>query len=67
MLLYTYKTNPDIFFEIIKAKDEAEKMNSRDGRTITKFLRQYKITKNMYLEQFGITNEFDELKNLIAN
>lgn len=42
-------------------------MNSRDGRTITKFLRQYKITKNMYLEQFGITNEFDELKNLIAN
>lgn len=42
-------------------------MNSRDGRTITKFLRQYKITKSMYLEQFGITNEFDELKNLIAN
>lgn len=67
MLFYTYKTNPDLFFEIVKTKNEAELSSSKDGRTLTQILNRFGIKKNEYLKNHGILNQFEEIKDIVKN
>ena len=64
MIMITYKKNPELFFKIIREKDEAELNESKDGRELLMFLTNNEIKRNEYLEEFGITNQFERIVHI---
>ena len=64
-LMYTYKTNPEIFFKVVSEKIKAEETHSNEGRDISKFLSDNGITENDYLSNFGISEEFEKIEDYL--
>lgn len=64
MLIKLYKDNPDLFFTVIKEKDESELNKSNKGREPLRFLRSHGIYENSYLEEFHIYDQFTKVQNL---
>ena len=62
--MITYKKNPELFFKIIREKDEAELNESKDGRELLMFLTNNEIKRNEYLEEFGITKQFERIAHI---
>lgn len=67
MLLYTYKTNPTVFFEIITDKVRLEHMQSRDGRDIEQLLSRKGISDNIYIQKSGIINQFQRIEDILKS
>lgn len=61
MLMHTYKTDPKKFLSIVKQKDDAELTNSKDGRSLLKFLQKEKIKTNSYLDEAGILKKYKRI------
>ena len=67
MLLYTYKTNPTVFFEIITNKVKLEHTQSRDGRDIEQLLSKKSISENLYIQKSGIINQFQNIEDILKS
>ena len=63
MLFYTYKTNPKLFIEIIEEKIALEHSLSSTGREIEYLLHKKDIINNKYLQDRGIRELYNKLKN----
>ena len=66
-LMHTYKTNPKLFSKIVSEKNEAELKSATDGREMSMFLSKNGIHDNEYLDEFGISKEYDKIEQLISN
>lgn len=67
MLLYTYKTNPTVFFEIITDKVRLEHMQSQDGRDIEQLLSRKGISENLYIQKSGIINQIQRIEDILKS
>ena len=62
MLIYTYKTNPDTFREIVDEKISLERERSHRGREIERLFSKRSINQNQYLRDSGIILQFEQIK-----
>ena len=67
MLIYTYKTNPDTFKEIVDEKISLERERSHNGREIDRLFSNRGINKNQYLRDSGIILQFEQIKQRLRN
>jgi hypothetical protein len=67
MLLYLYENDTQLFYEIIKEKDNLETSLSTEGRDMEIIMKKHKINRNKYLEDYGINNQFDRIVKLIKS
>ena len=62
MLMYTYKTSPDTFREIVDEKISLERERSHRGREIERLFSKRSINQNQYLRDSGILTQFEQIK-----
>lgn len=67
MLLYLYKNDKCLFYEIIKEKDDLETSLSPEGRDIEIIMKKHNVNRNEYLEDYGINNQFDRIVKLVKS
>ena len=62
MLMYTYKTHPNTFREIVDEKISLEREGSHIGREIDRLFSKRGINKNQYLRDSGIMLQFEQIE-----
>lgn len=65
ILLYTYKNNPDNFFNIVKEKCRDELNGVRTSREFKHYFLEQGISINEYLTTFGIYNKYESITDFI--
>lgn len=67
MLMYAYKTSPDIFREIVDEKLSLEHELSHSGREIERLFSKRSINQNQYLRDSGIITQFEQIKQRLRD
>lgn len=68
MLLYTYKTNPDLFYKIIEEKVKAETTKSTEGRELARIMNNNNVDTNEHIHSTPYNlYKLSLLKNSIEN
>lgn len=67
MLMYAYKTSPDIFREIVGEKLSLEHELSHSGREIERLFSKRSINQNQYLRDSGIITQFEQIKQRLRD
>ena len=67
MLFHTYKSNPELFFDIIVNKIELEHTQSHEGREMELLLSQKGISENLYIQESGIIQKYQRIEELVRS
>ncbi len=67
MLLYTAKTDRQLFDTIIKEKKEAESNHFLAGKSLVRIMREKGVNENVYLKQEKIRRYRDELQEVLKS
>lgn len=67
MLFHTYKTNTELFFDIIANKIKLEHTQSHEGREMELLLSQKGISENLYIQESGIIQQYQRIEELVRS
>ena len=67
MLFHTYKSNTELFFDIIVNKIELEHTQSHDGREIELLLSQKGVSENSYIQESGLMQQYQKIEELLRS
>lgn len=59
--IFTYKTNPKKFFDVVEKKTIAEKTQNLNERGVLIFLKRVGVKRQHYINAFGISGQFNKI------
>ena len=67
MFFHTYKSNQELFFDIIVNKIELEHTQSHEGREMELLLSQKGISENLYIQESEIIQQYQRIEELVRS